>query len=496
MTAYGMERLTFRLHNFTRVSWVSDRARAVWEPRVQRVAACWQEIEWRAVSVGIRPCALVIVAPQQTAPFGEQLAAFDLCAAPLDQLAVSSGAYTTFCSNPLPGQTRHGRLVIGSPQNIAALQLAWEQNQQQEIGRLLGYPPCCTAFFSDVWVREQFIDTTWPMAAGRSHGHGAGSPLREVSGPPENNILLRWLGVRAVPHLPCAFDCAASLELARNLIALGRESGYDVEMEWLLAMLDWPAAWSALHGIAEIKLPVCKISAVTDATPRKYSVHRAGGSFPQEGATGLVFPFAQPANQRVSASRAFERGLRNPIRLQDHRPRPARYYQDNGFASRQGMDRAHQPVVTLALALLPPQGGRVLDLGCGNGALLRKLQHRNQDIAPYGLEIDAAKIAYAHELLPGCEDRFFSGDMFTNEAVWQAVDRYDLVILMLGRLLEVSGEQAEKLKARLRSHAARLLVYVYADYPLAGGDLALMATEAGVELIAPDLDAGVSLATP
>ena len=37
------------------------------------------------------------------------------------------------------------------------------------------------------------------------------------------------------------------------------------------------------------------------------------------------------------------------------------------------MDSAHQPILNLALATLPKTGGTVIDLGCGNGALLQKL---------------------------------------------------------------------------------------------------------------------------
>ena len=87
-----------------------------------------------------------------------------------------------------------------------------------------------------------------------------------MTGPPEANILWRWMGARAVPHLPCRFDCEPTVALAQQCLAVGRAAGFDTEMDWLLEILRWPVEWSALHGIAEIRTPVLKVSTRTDAT--------------------------------------------------------------------------------------------------------------------------------------------------------------------------------------------------------------------------------------
>ena len=110
------------------------------------------------------------------------------------------------------------------------------------------------------------VDTTWPMALA-SAGASNGTRALAVSGPPEANILWRWMGVRAVPHLPCRFDCPATVELARRFLDVGREAGYREEMDWLVEILGWPVEWSALHGIAEVRTPILKVSTRTDATP-------------------------------------------------------------------------------------------------------------------------------------------------------------------------------------------------------------------------------------
>ena len=49
-----MEVLDFLLPHFTRSAWVSDQARAVWEPRIHRITQAWFEIEWLSVVAAIR----------------------------------------------------------------------------------------------------------------------------------------------------------------------------------------------------------------------------------------------------------------------------------------------------------------------------------------------------------------------------------------------------------------------------------------------------------
>jgi hypothetical protein len=200
---------------------------------------------------------------------------------------------------------------LSGAQHVSAFREAWEQSDQKEIGKLLGYPACCSDFFEEFWVRRQFIDTTWPMAFGTVGEEGEEATLLEVCGSPLTNILLRWLGVRAVPHLPCRFNCEPSRIFGEELLALANQHGYGTEADDLLQMLEWPVEWSALHGIAEIKIPVLNIAAVTDATTIKYVVRRRGTTYPAEGAQGLCFPYMEPTRLRVTDSRGFQRGLTN-----------------------------------------------------------------------------------------------------------------------------------------------------------------------------------------
>jgi hypothetical protein len=96
---------------------------------------------------------------------------------------------------------------------------------------------------------------------------------------------------------------------------VGRRAGFQQEMDWMHEILSWPVEWSALHGIAEIKTPVLKVSNNTDATAQKYVVQRPGQAYPAEGSHGLSFPFQVPERLHLTDSRGFKQGLENPLPL-------------------------------------------------------------------------------------------------------------------------------------------------------------------------------------
>ena len=112
------------------------------------------------------------------------------------------------------------------------------------------------------------------------------------------------------------------------------------EAAWLKEILSWPVEWSALHGIAELRTPISRTTAATDATGDKLVVRYN----PDEGATGNTFPHIKQRSKVLTFSKPADP-------------------QDNGFATRDGMNAAHSRL--LALAKGPYR--TVIDLGCGDG---------------------------------------------------------------------------------------------------------------------------------
>jgi hypothetical protein len=363
-------------------------------------------------------------------------------------------------------------VAVGGMQQLGLLRDAWASADHDAAGEFFGYPSCCREFFRDVWITEGSIDTTWAMAkrtSPRILNNTARIDLPDGV-QPLANILWRWVGVRAVPHLPCRFDCSRSIEFAAEMLNIGRRIGYAEEMDWITGILSWPVEWSALHGIAEVKTPVLKVTTRADATAEKWVIQWAGTSYPEEGAVGLQFPYQPPRKPMYTTSRAYERGLLNGASCESERKdsEPSWRFSDNGFASPGAMDLLHRPIVALARAALTITAGnvgaKVLDLGCGNGALLAKICDGRPDLIPFGVDTNALALAHARLELPRFAENFIQADIFDIDAWSVETPGYRLGLMMPGRLLEVSEEKASALLNRLKASCSRVLVYAYPDW--------------------------------
>jgi len=223
---------------------------------------------------------------------------------------------------------------------------------------------------------------------------------------------------------------------------------------------------------------VLKVSTRTDATPTEYVVRRAGEGYPDEGATGLAFPYRQPVTLRIASSKGFRRGIEHAAT----QARPPWYASDNGFASIEAMRDAHHPILDAAATALGDEPVAVLDLGCGNGALLAELQARRPPIQPFGVDLDPTRIEHARTLHPHSPGHFVVADLF-EDRVWADTPRFALALLMPGRLLEVDAHRAAALRDRLTRSCDQLLVYAYGDWLTRHGGLAPLAEAAGLQLV-------------
>jgi SAM-dependent methyltransferase len=147
------------------------------------------------------------------------------------------------------------------------------------------------------------------------------------------------------------------------------------------------------------------------------------------------------------------------------------------------MRQAHTPIVELATATLAGVAGNVLDLGSGNGALLKRIVQANPSLEPFGIDIDPIRVEHARQVLPEFADNMVVGDIFDSEPLWRDGRRYVLGILMPGRLMEVDAEQAARLRARLRDRCDGVLVYAYEDYLAQFGSLNELLRRSGISII-------------
>jgi hypothetical protein len=139
----------------------------------------------------------------------------------------------------------------------------------------------------------------------------------------------------------------------------------------------------------------------------------------------------------------------------------------NGFASEAAMTAAHAVLLKTAGVV----AGDVLDLGCGDGTLLRRLKDGGCGVRTHGVEVDLERARHATanlDVLHVCN--------LTDVERWKKGKlHYTLICFMPGRLLELPPETRHLVRTALRSKTSQLLAYNYD-----GLDLRALVTRAGL----------------
>lgn len=283
------DRLPFQLKKFARLSWANHDAQAVWEPAFRKIRAAMVRADWVSVAAGFREAALVCMSSRESAALTPLWSAHRLDWEQVDNLDHHSAFLAAVSYTGSEGQST---FVVGRPAALRRFGTAWRAYDYQGVAELLGYPSCCAATLHGLTAHESCRDTTWAMAAKHFSDLTYAREV-QVSGLFATNIFFSSVGVKAVPHRPCSFGCAETIRIAsyvRQIVINESDQGEDT-YQMLEAILAWPAEWSALHGIAEIKSPLLKLCYNTDATAGRYVIKWLGEGFPLQGARGLTFPY-------------------------------------------------------------------------------------------------------------------------------------------------------------------------------------------------------------
>ena len=260
----------FRLPPFVRHTFVGKAQRALWSPRMDAVRRALAKLGVLAVTRQMAPVSVVGVSASEV---------FEI-----HNLAAVNGLHTWLL--PMLGTERRQLMAVGTQQMIEAYRRAREENDAATLDLLAGMPACCRG--ANARFREDgYFDAVWAVAA---QSPAAQSDV-DVQCPPTTNFLLRRLGIDLLGYLPCSFTCADSHRRASERLELGYENEMAEAMSWLEGMLGWPAEWSALHGIAEIKTGIVKIAHDTDFTASKVTVRYHGHAPALDAACGLSFAY-------------------------------------------------------------------------------------------------------------------------------------------------------------------------------------------------------------
>lgn len=304
-----MHRLNFKLHDFVRVTWISKQAEDIWTPRMERITACFSALSISAVEHSLLPCTLLSCAPFEVFKLHQQCSEKGLIAQVLgDQFSESFKFLRTIYKT----QSEHVLVVVGSNNYIIHFKQAWLNDDVKTVLELLGWPNCCAKFHAALYIETAYMDPIWQIGVNTVSSQASTNEC-VIKESWQTNSLLHCLKLLPSFHLPCSFECSMTKQFVNTLVDLAGKLGYIDEISWLKQILSWPMEWSALHGIAEIKTPMFKISTNTDATADKYVIRYNGPLYPDEGVEGIMFPYKTPLRLRFTESKSFKRGQQNPI---------------------------------------------------------------------------------------------------------------------------------------------------------------------------------------
>lgn len=284
----------FHMPSFTRLIWVSSRAKELWSPRLKRASKAFLVLERLSVVQGLRKVFATYFHPEDFPDEAKEFARFGLMILPL-RLARSCNGFS-HCHLPLDS-TKPWTYWCVVARCLGDAQLfsdAIAQGDHLTAGELLGYPECCRKHFHKVWT-QGYIDPVWQAADNAVEEAAELIDRKErflhIRAYPEVNPVLRYIGVRLVPHIPHSFTCEASKEMAKQWMVLGDAEGLGEDLSLAIQILSWPMEWSVLHGIIEVRTPVFKVSVAGAPTPVKWTIRLEGSTYPAEGAQGLFFPY-------------------------------------------------------------------------------------------------------------------------------------------------------------------------------------------------------------
>lgn len=378
----------------TRVQWMSESSRSVWEPRILAVERAWRRAEVESVRAGVRLAAYVDVPAEGYRDRVREIEDRGLVALVAD-LRGSQQGYSARSVGVAPGSPLSVRLAVAQDAESAMrLVSATRRGDDGEIGFMLGYPRCCNASFRSWW------------------GERAEPPVDgSDNAVPAANLFLRWLGVRAVPHLPCRLDCERTAALAAEISGLIPEP----ERTWLWDSLSCPTLYTARNGIAVVETPILRIVGEADTGTRR--VELAGTSWPAEGCLGIEFPLRPPKGCTPRASVGYLR----------------REHEVNGFGSLHAMQDAHDAVLW-PLPDTCPGAERVVDLGCGSGRLATLVAGR-MGLPAAGCDSSPEAISWARRVYP-------EGEWWEGSAEGYAPMPGDLILATPERRPHVRGSES------------------------------------------------------
>jgi len=207
---------------------------------------CWLA-ELKSVAEGMRACATMHISSETLFRDLKLLEELGLVFVPIRECARVNGfAHKFYAREPGKPYDVYG-VVARDYETGRKFAKADRSGDHITVGKLLGYPECCVKFFIHMWPK--WYDPIWPAALNTPGAKVSGREVIVNDCFPEANILLRYCGIRAVPHLVCNFKCKATKEFAEEFMQ------FIPHRRELINLLSQPITWDAYKGVVMVRMP-------------------------------------------------------------------------------------------------------------------------------------------------------------------------------------------------------------------------------------------------
>jgi len=211
-----------------------------WMAKLGQIGIMFHETEYQMVKQGYRRAAIIHINPDNLEQMLEKTNKDKLVFTPI----LKSGCYEGFAH-------KHKPVVSGEPfywygsltrtyEDGQKFKKAENEGDHKTIGSLLGYPKCCSEYFTKNFPIN--YDPIWLDKEGK------------VTGYPECNQMLRYFGARITSHLSCSPFCEATKKIGQTWLKVMKEIDKDVT-ETLYDLLATKLTWNSYHGVVQVETP-------------------------------------------------------------------------------------------------------------------------------------------------------------------------------------------------------------------------------------------------
>lgn len=289
-----MELLNFKLPTLARTQFVSLPAKEYWEPKIKLARMAANQLEFLSIIHNLRKCCTVHIKKEEFEDKSKYyLENYGLFLTVIKCIVAFKGFSETHRE---PKENEKAILFCTLTKNVQDgidFKNAYNNNNHEEMGKILGYPSCCSKSLMEN-MHNGYFDSTFQQAEKTNEKYIKSKEETKIRlsyrTPWEINSFLRIIGLRIIPHEPCSNDCEKSLNMAKEWLKLGEELELE-GLEDLKFLLQISCEWDALKGIGYITTPIFKIERNSVACYPNYIVQREGKKFPMYAGKGLKFPF-------------------------------------------------------------------------------------------------------------------------------------------------------------------------------------------------------------